>query len=49
MVSSMSNAAIQGRLAIEPREIMQEGNAGLRITWADERVCQYQAALLRRA
>jgi len=45
----MSNAAIQGRLAIEPREIMQEGNAGLRITWADERVCQYQAAVLRRA
>ena len=36
-------------MAIEPREIMQEGNAGLRITWADDRVCQFQAARLRRA
>jgi DUF971 family protein len=35
--------------AIEPREIMQEGEAGLRITWADERVCHYLAAPLRRA
>ena len=45
----MSDVAIQGRLAIEPREIMQEGSAGLRITWADERVCYFQAATLRRA
>jgi DUF971 family protein len=45
----MSNAAIQERLAIEPREIMQEGGAGLRITWADERVCQFRAPELRRA
>lgn len=45
----MSNPAIQARLAIEPREIMQEGNAGLRITWADDRVCHFQAAPLRRA
>jgi DUF971 family protein len=45
----MSNPAIQERLAIEPREIMQEGNAGLRITWADDRVCHFQAAPLRRA
>jgi len=30
--------------AIEPREIMQQGDAGLRITWADERVCHYAAA-----
>lgn len=44
----MSNPAIQARLAIEPREIMQEGNAGLRITWADDRVCHFQAASLRR-
>jgi len=36
-------------MAIEPREIMQEGNAGLRITWADDRVCQFQAPQLRRA
>lgn len=45
----MSNAAVQERLAIEPREIMQEGDSGLRITWADERVCHFQAAELRRA
>ena len=45
----MSNAAIRERLAIEPREIMQEGTAGLRITWADDRVCQFQAPQLRRA
>jgi hypothetical protein len=37
------------RVAVEPREIMQEGDAGLRITWADGRVCQYTAPALRRA
>ncbi|HSS22290.1 MAG TPA: DUF971 domain-containing protein [Pyrinomonadaceae bacterium] len=35
--------------AIEPREIKQEGDAGLSITWADETVCRYSAAELRRA
>jgi DUF971 family protein len=35
--------------SIEPREIMQEGDAGLRITWADEHVCLYEAPELRRA
>ena len=35
--------------AIEPREIVQDGAAGLRITWADGRVCHYPAAGLRRA
>lgn len=35
--------------AIEPREIMQEGEAGLRITWADARVCLFDAPALRRA
>jgi len=35
--------------AIEPREIKQEGDAGLRITWADNHVSQYSAAGLRRA
>ncbi|MGB7923831.1 MAG: DUF971 domain-containing protein [Pyrinomonadaceae bacterium] len=35
--------------AIEPREIMQEGDAGLRITWADGRECRFTAAALRRA
>ncbi len=35
--------------AVEPREIMQEGEAGLRITWADEKICHYTAPALRRA
>ncbi|MDQ3667456.1 MAG: DUF971 domain-containing protein [Acidobacteriota bacterium] len=35
--------------AIEPREIKQEGNAGLRITWSDDHVSRYSAAGLRRA
>ena len=35
--------------AIEPREIKQQGDDTLRITWADERICQYNAAALRRA
>ena len=39
----------QRRQAIEPTEISQEGNAGLRITWSDSRVCEYDAATLRRA
>jgi DUF971 family protein len=34
---------------VEPREIMPEGDAGLRITWADGHVCRYTAARLRRA
>ena len=43
----MTNAV--RRQAIEPREISQEGNSQLRITWADGRVCGYRAAALRRA
>lgn len=39
----------QRREAIEPREILQESDANLRITWADGRVCNYEAATLRRA
>ena len=35
--------------AIEPREIKQEGDAGLRITWGDDHVSRYSAAGLRRA
>jgi DUF971 family protein len=35
--------------AVEPREIMQEGDAGLRITWADGRECRFNAAGLRRS
>ena len=41
--------AAQKRQAIEPREISQESNAHLRITWADGRVCNYEAAALRRS
>ena len=37
------------RQAIEPTEISQESNSRLQITWADGRVCVYEAALLRRA
>ena len=39
----------QQRQAIEPREISQESNSLVRITWADGRVCDYEAARLRRA
>jgi DUF971 family protein len=35
--------------AVEPREIMQEGDAALRLTWADGRVCRFMAPRLRRA
>jgi len=41
--------AAQRRQAIEPREISQENNTQLRITWADGRSCNYEAAALRRA
>ena len=34
---------------IEPREIKQEGDSALRILWADDCVCRYSAAELRRA
>jgi len=33
--------AAQRRQAIEPREISQESNTQLRITWTDGRVCSY--------
>jgi DUF971 family protein len=46
----MSNTTAQRRgPSIEPREIMQEGERGLRITWADGEVCRYDAPALRRA
>ena len=35
--------------AIEPREIMQEGESQLRISWMDGRECLYEAPDLRRA
>jgi DUF971 family protein len=34
--------------AIEPHEIVQEGQAGLRVKWGDGRTCAYGAAALRR-
>ena len=43
----MSNAPRRGP-AVEPREIMQESDAELRVTWGDGRECRYAAPLLRR-
>ena len=34
---------------IEPREIKQEDDSTLRITWGDEKQCSYEAAELRRS
>ncbi len=45
----MVDTAQTRRQAIEPREISQESNTKLRITWADGRVCNYDAAELRRS
>lgn len=42
------NSSGRSGVAIEPREIRQEGDAGLRITWGDDQVCHYIAAELRR-
>src|SRR5437660_10873041 len=39
----------RGRDEIEPREISQESNSQMRITWADGRVCNYDAVALRQA
>jgi len=35
--------------SVEPREIRQEGDAGLSITWGDGEDCTYNASELRRA
>jgi DUF971 family protein len=43
----MSEALRRGP-AIEPREIMQETDARLRVTWGDGRACVYEAPRLRR-
>src|SRR6266850_6342560 len=45
----MSDPSERRGPAIEPREIMQDGDAALRITWADGLVCRYDAPVLRRA
>ncbi|MBA3440916.1 MAG: DUF971 domain-containing protein [Pyrinomonadaceae bacterium] len=44
----MSNPLQRRGAAVEPREIMQEGDAGVRITWADGEICHYTAPTLRR-
>jgi DUF971 family protein len=45
----MTDSAPRRGPEVEPREIMQEGDARLRVTWADGRECGYAAAELRRA
>jgi DUF971 family protein len=44
----MDAATHRRREEIEPREILQDGNATLRITWADGRECAFHAPALRR-
>jgi hypothetical protein len=43
MPELMNDASERRGAAIEPREIMQEGETGLRITWADGRECHFTA------
>ena len=43
----MSDATRRGP-SVEPREIMQESDSALRVTWADGRECVYRAPNLRR-
>ena len=45
----MTDADTRRGPAIEPREIVQEGERALLITWADGRQCRFAAADLRRA
>lgn len=45
----MTEATERRGPAIEPREIKQDGEAGLIITWGDGVVSQYKAAALRRS
>jgi DUF971 family protein len=35
--------------SIEPREIIQDGDTAVRITWGDGLACRYEAPALRRA
>ena len=44
----MNDSSQRRGAAPTPREIMQEGDAGVRITWADGQVCHYTAPALRR-
>ncbi|MCA1632939.1 MAG: DUF971 domain-containing protein [Acidobacteria bacterium] len=45
----MSDTAPRRGPAVEPREIMQESDAALRVTWGDGLACLYAAPRLRRA
>jgi DUF971 family protein len=45
----MSDSTERRGPAIEPLEIRQEGDTGLRIGWADGMTCTYSASALRRA
>ena len=45
----MSDAMERRGPSVEPREIRQEGDAELRITWGDGEQCSYRASDLRRA
>jgi DUF971 family protein len=44
----MTDARYRRGPAVEPREIVQEGERALRLVWADGRECRYGAAELRR-
>jgi len=44
----MTDTAPRRGPAVEPREIMQESDHALRVTWADGRACLYNAPELRR-
>ncbi len=45
----MDDSARRSREATEPREIVKESPSALRIMWADGRICNYKATILRRA
>ncbi|HUE82683.1 MAG TPA: DUF971 domain-containing protein [Pyrinomonadaceae bacterium] len=45
----MIDAAERRGPAIEPRQIKQDGDAVVQITWADDKVCSYRAPQLRLA
>lgn len=45
----MSASTEQRGTVIEPREIQQEGEAGLRITWGDGHISRYTAPAMRRS
>ena len=48
-MSQVDNLMRRRGPAVEPREIKQEGDASVQITWADGRVCKFTAPALRRA